>query len=80
MGRLLTEAVSYHYKKTRKDFRKVDYYVPLELDYLPRLTNYADDFLQYTVLRKLREEANLNLSKDKVKGNAMDQLIENYLI
>ncbi len=80
MGRLLTEAVSYHYKKTRKDFRKVDYYVPLELDYLPRLTNYADDFLQYTVLRKLREDANLNLSKDKVTGDAMDQLIQQHLL
>jgi hypothetical protein len=31
VGRLLVDAVNYHYKKTGKNFRKMDYYVPLEL-------------------------------------------------
>ena len=68
VGRLLVEAVKYHYKKTDKNFRKMDYYVPLELSYLSRQTNYADDFIQYAFLRRLLEDAEIRLDKEKVNS------------
>lgn len=80
VGKLLTEAIRYHYKKTGKNFREVDYYVRLELNYLPRQTNYADSFFQYAVLRRLKEDANLRLSKEEVTPETWDQLIQQHLL
>lgn len=80
VGRLLVDAVNYHYKKTGKNFRKMDYYVPLELNYLPRQSNYADDFFQYAVLRRLYETANLQLGKSQVNRETYNDLINQYLV
>ena len=80
VGRLLVEAVNYHYKKTGKNFRKMDYYVPLELNYLPRQTNYADDFVQYAFLRRLQEDAEIRLEKDKVNSETYSDLLNKYLV
>lgn len=80
VGQLVTEAIRYHYKKTGKNFREVNYYVPLELNYLPRQINYADSFFQYAVLRRLKEDANLRPSKDEVTAETWDQLIQQHLI
>lgn len=80
VGQLVTEAIRYHYKKTGKNFREMDYYVPLELNYLPRQMNYADSFFQYAVLRRLKENANLRLSKDEVTAKTWNQLIQQHLI
>lgn len=80
VGRLLVDAVNYHYKKTGKNFRKMDYYVPLELNYLPRQTNYADDFFQYAVLRRLYENANIKLGKSQVNRETYNDLIDKYLV
>jgi hypothetical protein len=79
IGRLLVEAVSYHYKKTDKNFRKMDYYVPLELSYLSRQTNYADDFVQYAFLRRLWEDAEIQLEKEKVNSETYNDLLNKYL-
>ena len=79
VGRLLVEAVSYHYKKTDKNFRKMDYYVPLELSYLSRQTNYADDFVQYAFLRRLWEDAEIQLEKEKVNSETYNDLLNKYL-
>ena len=80
VGRLLVEAVKYHYKKTDKNFRKMDYYVPLELSYLSRQTNYADDFIQYAFLRRLLEDAEIRLDKEKVNSETYNDLLNKYLV
>ena len=80
VGRLLVEAVKYHYKKTDKNFRKMDYYVPLELSYLSRQTNYADDFIQYAFLRRLLEDAEIRLDKEKVNSETYSDLLNKYLV
>ena len=79
VGRLLVDAVNYHYKKTGKNFRKMDYYVPLELSYLSRQTNYADDFVQYAFLRRLWEDAEIQLEKEKVNSETYNDLLNKYL-
>ena len=58
----------------------MDYYVPLELNYLPRQSNYADDFFQYAVLRRLYETANLQLGKSQVNRETYNDLINQYLV
>ena len=80
VGRLLVDAVKYHYKKTGKNFRKMDYYVPLELSYLSRQTNYADDFIQYAFLRRLLEDAEIRLDKEKVNSETYNDLLNKYLV
>lgn len=80
VGRLLVDAVNYHYKKTGKNFRKMDYYVPLELSYLSRQTNYADDFIQYAFLRRLLEDAGIRLDKEKVNSETYNDLLNKYLV
>jgi hypothetical protein len=80
VGRLLVEAVNYHYKKTGKNFRKMDYYVQLELSYLSRQTNYADDFIQYAFLRRLLEDAEIRLDKEKVNSETYSDLLNKHLV
>ena len=80
IGRLFVEAVSYHLKKTGKNFRKMDYYIPLELNYLPRIKNYADDFIQYVFLRRIYESVQINLNKDDVNQDTYNELFNKYLV
>ena len=80
IGKLFVEAVSYHYKKTGNDFRKADYYVALELNYLPRMQNYADNFIQYTFLRRIYEFAGVVLDKRVVNQDTYKDLLNEYLV
>jgi hypothetical protein len=80
IGRLFVGAVSYHYKKTDNDFRKADYYVKLELNYLPRLQNYADNFTQYIFMRRLYEFAGVDLDKSVVNQDTYSELLNEYLV
>lgn len=80
IGRLFVDAVSYHFKKTGKNFRKMDYYIPLELNYLPRIKNYADDFIQYVFLRRIYESVQINLNKDDVNQDTYNELFNKYLV
>ena len=80
IGKLFVDAVSYHYKKTGNNFRKADYYVGLELNYLPRLQNYADNFTQYIFLRRLYEFAGVALDKDVVNQDTYNELLNEYLV
>ena len=58
----------------------MDYYVPLELSYLSRQTNYADDFIQYAFLRRLLEDAGIRLDKEKVNSETYNDLLNKYLV
>ena len=80
IGRLFVDAVSYHFKKTGKNFRKMDYYVPLELNYLPRLKNYADNFIQYIFLRRLYEGNNIVVDKSELDQETYNMLFNKYLV
>ena len=80
IGKLFVEAVSYHYKKTKHDFRKADYYVALELNYLPRMQNYADNFTQYILMRRVHEFADVVLNKDAVHPDTYNDLLNEYLV
>lgn len=80
IGRLFVDAVSYHFKKTGKNFRKMDYYVPLELNYLPRLKNYADNFEQYIFLRRIYEVDKIILDKSEVNEDTYNTLFNKYLV
>lgn len=80
IGKLFVEAVSYHYKKTKHDFRKADYYVALELNYLPRMQNYADNFTQYIFMRRVHEVADVVLNKDAVHPDTYNDLFNEYLV
>ena len=79
IGRLFVDAVSYHFKKTGKNFRKMDYYVPLELNYLPRMKNYADNFTQYILLRALYEANNIVVDKSELDEETANMLFNKYL-
>lgn len=80
IGQLFVQAVAFHYKKTSKDFRKMPYYVALELNYLPRQMVYADSFMQYLILRIAQESHGVKLTKEDVKSEKYDELIAKYIL
>lgn len=69
IGQIFVDMLRYHKNKTTHDFKKMDYYVELKLNYLPRLENYADDFRVYVVMRMLEEEKQIKVKQDEVKHN-----------
>lgn len=78
LGRLFVDMLRHHKTKTKQDFKKMDYYVELKLNYLPRLNTYADDFTTYMLLRLYAEELNKKLDKTYVEEN-FNQLMKQYL-
>lgn len=66
LGKIVAFMMRYFYKKTGKDFRKLDYYIPLELQYLRRKQNYADDCEQYMIMRYSLEKLDIRLHKNEV--------------
>lgn len=80
VGRLFTQAVGYHYKKGQSNLRNAEYYQPLTLSYLPRQENYAEDFIQFVILRRLFEETGREFGKENVHEENYSQLINQYLI
>jgi hypothetical protein len=80
VGRLFTQAVGYHYKKGQSNLRNAEYYQPLTLSYLPRQENYAEDFIQFVILRRLFEETGREFGKENVYEENYNQLINQYLI
>ena len=58
----------------------MDYYVPLELNYLPRLKNYADNFEQYIFLRRIYEVDKIILDKSEVNEDTYNTLFNKYLV
>lgn len=69
IGRIFVDMLRYHKNKTTHDFKKVDYYVELKLNYLPRLETYADSFRVYVIMRLLDEEHNKKVKKEDVAKN-----------
>lgn len=80
IGQLFVQMVAFHYKKTGKDFRKMDYYVPLKLNYLPRQMVYADNFMQYLILKIAYEYDGVILKKEDVKPETYNALITKHIL
>ncbi|WP_171525971.1 MULTISPECIES: hypothetical protein [Acinetobacter] len=80
VGRLFTQAVGYHYKKGQSNLRNAEYYQPLRLSYLPRQEIYAENFLQFVILRRLFEETGQEFGKENVHEENYNDLINQYLI
>lgn len=59
---------------------QADYYVALELNYLPRMQNYADNFTQYILMRRVHEVADVVLNKDAVHPDTYNDLFNEYLV
>lgn len=78
IGKLFVHAVNYHFKKTSKDFRKMDYYVELKLNYLPRQSNYVSGLKNYILLRHINEESNEKFDQYDVYEN-YNELLSRYL-
>ena len=72
--------MNYHYKKTGKNFRKMDYYVPLELSYLSRQTNYADDFINMPFYADYWRMQKFDWIKKKVNSETYNDLLNKYLV
>lgn len=78
IGQIFVEMLRYHKAKTTHDFRKMNYYVELKLNYLPRLTTYSDNFTYYVVMRELEENKNIKVTQFDLAENFnkyMNQLI-----
>lgn len=78
VGKIFVEMLRYHKAKTTHDFRKMNYYVELKLNYLPRLTTYSDNFTYYVVMRQLEEDKNIKVTQFDLAENFdkyMNQLI-----
>lgn len=69
IGQIFVDMLRYHKSKTTHDFKKMNYYVELKLNYLPRLETYADDFRVYAIMRRLDEEKDIKVKQDEVKIN-----------
>lgn len=69
IGKIFVDMLRYHKNKTTHDFKKMDYYVELKLNYLPRLETYADSFRVYVIMRLLDEEHNKKVKKEDVAKN-----------
>jgi len=41
---------------------------------------YADDFIQYAFLRRLLEDAEIRLDKEKVNSETYNDLLNKYLV
>jgi len=80
VGKLFADAVGYHFKKAKSNLREASYYEPLKLYYLPRQEIYAEDFIQFVILRHLFEETGTEFGKENVFDETYNDLINKYLI
>ena len=79
IGQIFVDMLRYHKNKTGNDFKKMDYYVELKLNYLPRLETYANDFRVYIVMRAFEEEKNKIVKKEDVEKD-FNQYAEQALL
>ena len=57
----------------------MDYYVPLELSYLSRQTNYADDFCPICIFTQTMGRRRNSIRKKKVNSETYNDLLNKYL-